>query len=179
MIKQHIRLNTVETCVTVLNLSKPISSLYTGGLSRYVPVQSRRMQAPVNQQRIMMTDILLPPTRTIRHNPQRAINRERLTAKLITPIASNTLECITEKTFSSDPLNEGSTVGPRTRTLKTMMNIETNATPKPQISLKSVSCRGTEGTYPYSTPLRVSRYPDTDLTDTKRTPSRGIRRISG
>jgi hypothetical protein len=144
-----------------------------------VPVQSRRMQAPVNQQRIMMTDILLPPhaqSDTTRNGSEQL---GKLTAKLMTPIASKTLECITEKTFSSDPLNEGSTVGPRTRTLKTMMNIETNATPKPQISLKSVSCRGTEGTYPYSTPLRVSRYPDTDLTDTKRTPSRGIRRISG
>ena len=50
-----------------------------------------------------------------------------LTAKLITPIASNTPDLIRETACNGGPLNSGSTAAPLKTTVATMMHIDTSA----------------------------------------------------
>jgi hypothetical protein len=53
--------------------------------------------------------------------------RGRHTAKLITPIASNTPERIKETACNGGPLNSGSTAAPLSTTVVTMIHIDTRA----------------------------------------------------
>jgi len=50
-----------------------------------------------------------------------------LTAKLITPIASNTPDLMRETACNGGPLNSGSTAAPLKTTVATMMHIDTSA----------------------------------------------------
>jgi hypothetical protein len=135
MTKQQTKLVSVEMWVTAENLShheqkqvlavrsSPDGSAKEG---ESLPIERRLFQTSVDEHRIVMAHILLI-TCIISARPYSKLCAGRLTAKLITPIASKTLGSIMVKTWSREPLSSGSTLGPLMTTETTMTSIDKTA----------------------------------------------------
>lgn len=170
MIKQQIRLNTVETWVTVLNLSP------------YQPTPSARPGARTDPMSGYVDSRILAESCDDRHTTSSLLSTKHDTREGKTYCETNHPDRLEHPwlNYGEDVLIRSAErrVYPRSANKHGKDDNKHRHEGCPFLSGPNLPYAQKRGTHPSQKPSTVSRYPDTDSADTKRTQSRGRRRIS-